>query len=94
MTCRAGPGCGPPARPFRNPLTVGSLVGLFLSVTGIEIPSLIGDPLQLVANMAVPGMLLAYGVSLRLGPRPAAGAESPVATVVMLKVIVQPLVRS
>jgi len=81
------------SRPFRNPLTVGSLVGLLLSVTGIEIPSLIGDPLQLVANMAVPGMLLAYGVSLRLGPRPAAGAESlPVATVVALKVIVQPLV--
>jgi malonate transporter len=80
-------------RPFRNPLTVGSLVGLLLSLTGAEIPTLIADPLQLVANMAVPGMLLAYGVSLRLGPRPGAG-ESPVqvATVVVLKNAVQPLV--
>lgn len=81
------------SRPFRNPLTVGSLVGLLLSVTGLSIPPLIGDPLQLVANMAVPGMLLAYGVSLRLGPKPAAGAESlPVATVAVLKIVVQPLV--
>ena len=80
-------------RPFRNPLTVGSLVGLLLSVTGVSIPPLIGDPLHLVANMAVPGMLLAYGVSLRLGPKPAAGAESlPVATVAVLKIVVQPLV--
>lgn len=80
-------------RPFRNPLTVGSLVGLLLSVTGVPIPALIGDPLHLVANMAVPGMLLAYGVSLRLGPKPAAGKESlPVATVATLKILVQPLV--
>ena len=25
-------------RPFRNPMTVGSLLGLFLSITGIQIP--------------------------------------------------------
>ncbi len=81
------------SRPFRNPITVGSLVGLLLSVTGVSIPPLIGDPLHLVANMAVPGMLLAYGVSLRLGPKPAVGAESlPVATVAALKIVVQPLV--
>ena len=80
-------------RPFRNPMTVGSLVGLLLSVTGIQIPALIGDPLQLVANMAVPGMLLAYGVSLRLGPRFGAGEDRvPLATVVALKVVGQPLV--
>lgn len=81
------------SRPFRNPFTVGSLLGLLLSITGVSLPSPIWDPLQLVANMAVPGMLLAYGISLRLGPRPAAGAESlPVATIVVLKNIVQPLV--
>ena len=80
-------------RPFRNPMTVGSLLGLFLSITGIQIPPLIGDPLQLVANMAVPGMLLAYGVSLRLGPRFGSGEDRvPLATVVALKVVGQPLV--
>jgi malonate transporter and related proteins len=81
------------SRPFRNPLTVGSLVGLLLSLTGWQIPRLIGDPLQLVANMAVPGMLLAYGVSLRLGPPPGAGEPKiQVGTVVLLKNVVQPLV--
>ena len=80
-------------RPFRNPMTVGSLLGLFLSITGIQIPRLIDDPLQLVANMAVPGMLLAYGVSLRLGPRFGSGEDRvPLATVVALKVVGQPLV--
>ncbi len=81
------------SRPLRNPLTVGSLVGLLLSLTGWQIPRLIGDPLQLVANMAVPGMLLAYGVSLRLGPPPGAGEPKiQVGTVVLLKNVVQPLV--
>jgi malonate transporter and related proteins len=80
-------------RPFRNPMTVGSLVGLLLSITGVKIPALIDDPLQLVAHMAVPGMLLAYGVSLRLGPLPGAGeSKIQVGTIVGLKNVVQPLV--
>ena len=52
---------------------VGSLLGLLLSVSGLPLPDVIRDPLGLVGGMAVPAMLLAYGVSLRLGPRPGAG---------------------
>jgi malonate transporter and related proteins len=79
------------ARIVSNPLTVGSLVGLLLSVSGMQLPALIADPLHLVAGMAVPAMLLAYGVSLRLGPLPGAG-EPPVqiASIVALKLLVQP----
>jgi malonate transporter and related proteins len=79
------------SRIVRNPLTVGSLVGLLLSVSGLRLPALIADPLHLVAGMAVPAMLLAYGVSLRLGPLPGAG-EPPVqvASIVSLKLLVQP----
>ena len=71
--------------PFRNPLAVGSLVGLVLALTGIRLPVAINAPLTLVAGMAVPCMLLAYGISLRLGPRPGAG-EPPIqiATLVSL----------
>jgi malonate transporter len=78
-------------RMVRNPMTVGSLVGLLLSVSGLRLPALIADPLHLVGGMAVPAMLLAYGVSLRLGPLPGAG-ERPVqvATIVALKLVVQP----
>ena len=80
------------ASPFRNPLAMGSLVGLVLALTGISLPVVINAPLTLVGAMAVPCMLLAYGISLRLGPRPGAG-EPPiqVATLVSIKLIVQPL---
>ena len=79
------------SRIVRNPLTIGSLVGLLLSVSGLQLPALIADPLHLVGGMAVPAMLLAFGVSLRLGPLPGSG-EPPVqvATIVALKLIVQP----
>jgi malonate transporter and related proteins len=79
------------SRIVRNPLTIGSLLGLLLSISGLRLPAVIADPLQLVAGMAVPAMLLAYGVSLRLGPLPGAG-EPPVqvATIVALKLLLQP----
>ena len=79
-------------RPLRNPLAVGSLIGLALALTGIKLPMIINAPLTLVGGMAVPSMLLAYGMSLRLGPRPGAG-EPPIqiATLVSIKLIVQPI---
>jgi malonate transporter len=79
-------------RPFRNPLAVGSLIGLALALTGIKLPMIINAPLTLVGGMAVPSMLLAYGISLRLGPRPGAG-EPPIqiGTLVSVKLIVQPI---
>ena len=79
------------SRIVRNPLTIGSLLGLLLSISGLRLPPVIADPLHLVGGMAVPAMLLAYGVSLRLGPLPGAG-EPPVqlATIVSLKLLVQP----
>jgi malonate transporter len=81
------------SRPFRNPLAVGSLLGLVLALTGIKLPVIINAPLTFIGGMAVPSMLLAYGISLRLGPRPGAG-EPPiqVATIVSIKLIVQPVV--
>lgn len=79
------------SRIVRNPLTIGSLLGLLLSISGLRLPPVIADPLHLVGGMAVPAMLLAYGVSLRLGPLPGAG-EPPVqvATIVALKLLLQP----
>jgi malonate transporter len=80
------------ARPVTNPITVGSLLGVALSLTGIRLPHAIGDPLDLVASMAVPCMLLAYGVSLRLGPLPGRGVPpGELGLVVGLKMVVQPL---
>ena len=77
--------------PLTNPLTVASLVGVALSLSGITLPTAISDPLELVGGMAVPAMLLAYGVSLRLGPRPGQGASLwELGYITTLKLVVQP----
>lgn len=79
-------------RTVTNPLLLGALVGLALALTGWEMPFVIAEPVNLVAAMAVPSMLLAYGVSLRVGPRPGTGvAKAEVGTTVVLKLVVQPV---
>ena len=80
-------------RPLTNPLTVGSLLGLLLAVTGATLPRAVSDPLELVAGMAVPAMLIAYGISLRLGPRPGHGTSmTEIGVITVLKLGIQPLV--
>jgi malonate transporter len=75
-----------------NPLTVGSLIGLVLAVTDTRLPSMVHEPLALVGGMAVPAMLLAYGVSLRFGPLPGTGASAvEIACITALKLVVQPV---
>jgi malonate transporter and related proteins len=78
---------------LRNPLTVGSLIGVVLALTGWTLPGPVADPLALIAHMAVPSMLLAYGIALRLGPGLGrAGSVGELATTTLLKLVVQPLV--
>jgi predicted permease len=80
------------ARPFTNPLTVGSLVGVGLALTGWTLPRAVQDPLELVAHMAVPAMLIAYGIALRLGPGLGSGGSAvEVGTTSALKLVAQPL---
>ena len=80
------------SQPLRNPLAVGSLIGLVLALTGFKLPLIINAPLTLVGGIAVPAVLLAYGISLRLGPRPGSG-EPPlqIAILVSIKLVVQPI---
>lgn len=81
------------SRPLRNPITVASIAGIALALTGAQPPAALEDPIVLVAGMAVPSMLLAYGVSLRLGPLPGRGvAPTELGFVVGLKLIAQPVI--
>jgi malonate transporter and related proteins len=80
-------------RPLTNPLTIGTLVGLLLSLTGWRLPTVLADPVELIGAMAVPAMLLAYGIALRLGPGFGGGvAAGELALTSTLKLAVQPLV--
>lgn len=56
-------------RPLHNPITIGSGLGMLVSGTGMTIPDLIYQPIELVAGMAVPGALIAFGLSLSSGWR-------------------------
>ena len=79
------------SRPVTNPLTIASFAGLLLATTDTTLPHLARAPLELVGGMAVPAMLIAYGVALRLGPLPGRGvAPRALATVGALKMLVQP----
>lgn len=78
-------------RTASNPLLIGALVGLVLAVTGLRLPTMVQAPIDLLAAMAVPAMLMAYGVSLRLGPQLRGGTPlREMALVVGLKMLVQP----
>ena len=79
-------------RPLTNPLTLGTLLGLLFSVTGWQLPALVARPVDLIGAMAVPAMLLAYGVALRLGPGFGGGVPpAELGLVSGLKLLAQPL---
>jgi malonate transporter len=79
-------------RPLRNPLTLSGFAGVLLAALQWRLPTAIEAPLELVGGMAVPSMLLAYGVGLRLGPRLAGeGNRGELFTTTLLKLVGQPL---
>jgi malonate transporter and related proteins len=82
-------------RPLTTPLTLAMLIGLLLSVTSTTLPEPVSAPLVLIGGMAVPSMLVAYGVSLRLGGGfGSGGPASEIALASVLKLLVQPLVAT
>lgn len=78
--------------PFHNPMTIAVLAGLLLNLTGTSIPRTLETPLSMLGGLAVPTMLVAFGVSLRLGPLPGkAGRTAEMVVDSALKVLVHPL---
>jgi malonate transporter len=79
-------------QPLRTPIVVGCGLGVAVAASGAELPGLVREPLHLVAALAIPAALLAYGTSLHGAPRPASGAVArQVWLVVALKVLAQPV---
>lgn len=80
-------------QPVRNPVIIASVIGISLAATGTSIPEIIDAPLRLIAGTAVPGALIAFGISLRGAPLPGRGGRAAdLAVVTVVKVVVMPLV--
>ncbi|MCX3059359.1 AEC family transporter [Streptomyces beihaiensis] len=52
------------ATPFRNPIAIGALSGVAVSAAGWTVPSPVLGPVELIAHMSVPTILIAFGISL------------------------------
>ena len=77
--------------PLANPVLIASAVGILLSVTGWTLPTALAQPLDLLAGFAIPGALVAFGISLH--GRSLAGWRTPQVLVASaLKSFLQPAV--
>lgn len=78
----------------RNPMIVGSALGLLVAGTGFQVPTLILEPIHLIGGAAIPAMLMAFGMSLN-GSRPlqkSAGRRLDTLLASGFKLVVHPLV--
>jgi len=80
-------------RTATNPIVLGSVLGVAVSLSGWDLPPLILDPAQLIANACVPVLLIGYGMSL-YGQRVlgTAGHRRDVILATVLKLFIMPLV--
>ncbi|KQQ83536.1 AEC family transporter [Arthrobacter sp. Leaf137] len=60
---------------LRNPMIVGSALGLIVAGTGFKVPELVMEPIHLIGGAAIPAMLIAFGMSLN-GTRPLQAAAA------------------
>ena len=79
--------------PLRNPLLLATVAGLALNVAGVHVPGSLLEPVELLADLAVPAMLLAFGLSLAHAQRPGRD-DDPVClgAVIVLKNLAHPLI--
>lgn len=80
-------------RTVTNPVVVGSVLGVAVSLSGVRLPALVIEPATLVANACVPVLLISYGISLH-GQRVlgASGRRRDIVFASALKLFAMPLV--
>jgi predicted permease len=74
-----------------NPIIVASVIGLVLAFTGTTLPRAIHEPLDLLADLAIPTVLLAFGIALvtQTG-RPGEESRVDLVLAVLFKLILMP----
>jgi malonate transporter len=60
---------------LRNPMIVGSALGLLVAGMDWQVPTLVLEPIHLIGGAAIPAMLIAFGMSLN-GSRPLQAATA------------------
>jgi malonate transporter len=77
----------------RNPILLASAAGLTIAATGWHPPELAIQPFHLIGGIAVPGALLAFGISL-VGSKPlqTAGVRTDVLLASAVKLVFQPAI--
>ncbi|GAA1396712.1 AEC family transporter [Pseudonocardia kongjuensis] len=79
--------------PLRNPIAIATAAGLTVSGAGVQLPEPVMAPVELLAALAVPAMLLAFGLSLHGARRPGVGDTAlSVWTAVLIKNVVHPAI--
>ncbi len=79
--------------PFRNPIVIGALSGIAVAATGWTPPDPLMQPVSLLGSMAVPAILLAFGISLHGSALPCRGPDKgPALVSAALKSVCHPLV--
>ncbi|QNO37554.1 AEC family transporter [Protaetiibacter sp. SSC-01] len=81
------------SQPVRNPLIIGSVLGLVVALADIELPEPVLAPFELVGAAAVPIILINFGMSLH-GRKllDAPGSRRDVVLAVALKLALMPVV--
>lgn len=80
-------------QPLRNPVIVAAASGVAISLLGIELPEVVEVPVDLLADAAIPVVLLAFGVSL-LGRRVLEPGSDrvPIVAAAAIKALVMPVI--
>lgn len=78
----------------KNPMIIGSLLGLVVALTRFEVPELVLAPIELISGASIPAMLMAFGISL-VGSKPLdkkTGRRADVLLGSAAKLFIQPLI--
>ncbi len=79
---------------LKNPMIVGTGLGLLVAGTGWQVPPLIMEPIHLIGGAAIPAMLIAFGMSLNNSAplQAASGRRLDTLLASFFKLVVHPLV--
>jgi len=80
-------------QPVTNPIVIASAIGVLIALTGLEIPTAVMEPVELVGAAAVPSVLIGFGISLH-GQRVLAPGTNrrDVILASVIKIVVMPVV--